>query len=69
MDLITNQDQSKLVDSFVMDLESTLDTKHNRLSFNAIWEAKPPAEACGQILQEYMRDVSTYSTPPERYSH
>ena len=66
MDLLTNQDQLKLVDIFVMDLESALNTKHKRLSFNALWEAKPPAEACGQTLQEYMRDVSTYSIPLER---
>ena len=58
MPLITNRDQTKIIDSFVADLESSLGVKHRRVSFDSLWNESPPPEAGGQGLQEYMKDVS-----------
>lgn len=58
MPLITNRDQTRIIDSFVADLESSLGVKHRRVSFDSLWKESPPPEAYGQGLQEYMRDVS-----------
>ena len=61
MPLITDKDQLKIIDNFVADLEKSLGVKHNRVSFNEVWDSDPPEEAKGESLQEYMKDVSQFS--------
>lgn len=58
MELISNQDQLNIIESFVADLAKSLNVKEERVSFNTIWDSHPPLEAEGQTLQEYMKDVS-----------
>ena len=58
MALITNRDQLEIIDKFVVDLESSLGVSQKRVSFDSLWNDSPPAEANGQGLQEYMKDVS-----------
>lgn len=56
--MITNKDQLGLIDNFVEDLESSLGVNQRKLSFESLWNESPPAEAGGQCLREYMKDVS-----------
>ena len=58
MSLITNKDQLKIIQDFTHDLENSLGVKHQKLSFNDLWDADPPAEAEGETLQQWMKDVS-----------
>ena len=59
MALITNGDQLDIIDRFVADLELSLGVKQKRVSFDSLWNDSPPAEANGQGLREYMKDVSS----------
>jgi hypothetical protein len=38
-------------------MEKSLRVKHERISFKQVWKSAPPAEANGETLQNYMRDV------------
>jgi hypothetical protein len=67
MKLIGNEEQMKLLDSFVADLETSLGVKHQNISFDQAWENDPPAEAGTVGLQDYMRDVSRDSFFYEDY--
>lgn len=58
MKIIGNQQQLKLIDEFVTDLEDSLGVKHERVSFDEAWESNPPSEANGESLEEYMKDAS-----------
>lgn len=58
MELISNQDQLDIIESFVADLAKSLDVNEERVSFNSMWDSHPPPEAEGRTLQEYMKDVS-----------
>lgn len=59
MTLITNKDQLEILNKFVEDLESSLGVKHEKVSFETLWNDSPPIEAGDQSLREYMRDVSS----------
>ena len=61
MALITNKDELEIIDNFVADLESLLEVKHKRISFESLWRNSPPIEAGGQGLSGYMKDVSLLS--------
>ena len=58
MELISDQGQIDIVNSFVADLAKSLNVTEERLSFKSIWDSHPPLEAEGRTLQEYMKDVS-----------
>lgn len=60
MELISNQDQLDIIESFVADLAKSLNVNEERVSFNSIWDSHPPLEAQGRTLQEYMKDVSCH---------
>ena len=55
--LIPNKDQVHIINDFVADLEKSLQAKSEKVSFDALWDAFPPADANGTSLQEYMKDV------------
>jgi hypothetical protein len=55
--LISNDEQLKIINSFVSDMEESLHMEHERVSFEQVWESAPPADANGETLQNYMRDV------------
>ena len=55
MALIQNKEQLRLIGDFVADLERSLGVKHQKVSFNEVWEHAPPSEARGKSLQDYMR--------------
>lgn len=57
LSLITNEHQKQLIDNFVIDLEKSLGVKHVKMSFDEFWDADPPADAKGDSLLEYMKDV------------
>lgn len=49
-----------LTDKFVATLESFLGIQADMVSLSEIWDSKPPSEADGQSLEEYMRQVSVF---------
>ncbi|KAL8833097.1 MAG: hypothetical protein Q9170_004506 [Blastenia crenularia] len=55
MSLITNKDQLRIIDNFVVDLEAAMRIKHERVSLASLWDVLPPVEAGGQSLHEYMK--------------
>ncbi|KAH8588673.1 amidase signature domain-containing protein [Bisporella sp. PMI_857] len=69
MELITNGDQRKIIDEFTANLEKSIGVKHEKVSFNEVWNAKPPEEAKGESLQEYMKDASRNSFFYDDYHH
>lgn len=58
MATITNDDQLRIVDAFVKDLEVSLGVQSQEISFETLWNETPPTEAGGQNLSEYMKNVS-----------
>ena len=57
MRLVTNSQQLKIIESFVNDLEKTMNVKQTRLSFEDIWTRSPPLEAGGASLSTYTKSV------------
>jgi hypothetical protein len=55
--LISNDEQLKIINSFVTDMEESLHIKHERISFEQVWNSAPPADVDGETLQNYMKDV------------
>lgn len=49
-----------LTDKFVATLEEFLGIQADKISLSDIWDSKPPSEADGQSLEEYMRQVSVF---------
>jgi hypothetical protein len=45
-------------EEFLAAVEAFLGVKARRVSLTEVWASKPPPEAKGQGLQEYMEDVS-----------
>lgn len=58
MKAISSDAQSKVIGSFVRDLESSLGVSRENISFEELWDSEPPTEARGETFEEYMRDVS-----------
>lgn len=56
--LITNKDQLKIIEDFVVDLEQTLGVTIRVVSCQSLWHRSPPSEVGGESLEEYMKDVS-----------
>lgn len=50
-----------LTDKFVATLEHFLGVQADKISLSEIWNSKPPVEANGQGLEEYMRQVSVFA--------
>jgi hypothetical protein len=67
MDMIGNEEQMKLLNSFAMDLQSTMGAESQKISFEELWRTNPPSEAHGQSLAEYMKDASRDSFFYEDY--
>jgi hypothetical protein len=67
MNMIGNKQQLELLEKFVTDLESTLEVRHNAISFEEAWEKDPPKNANGVSLSEYLKDVSRDSFFYEDY--
>lgn len=53
-----DEEKNDKYEQFLAAVEAFLGKKSTRLSLTQTWASKPPAEAKGQGLQEYMRDVS-----------
>lgn len=53
-----DEEKNDKYEQFLASVEAFLGVKSTRLSLTHTWASKPPAEAKGQGLQEYMRDVS-----------
>lgn len=49
-----------LTDKFVATLEHFLGIQADKVSLSEIWDSKPPSEADGQSLEEYMKQVSVF---------
>ncbi|KAF2205659.1 amidase signature enzyme [Delitschia confertaspora ATCC 74209] len=67
MRVIKNEEQIRIIDSFVTDLEIFLGVSSERISFDESWDSVPPPEAGGLRLQEYMKDASRDSFFYEDY--
>lgn len=52
------EEKNDKYEQFLAAVEAFLGVKSTRLSLTQTWASKPPAEAKGQGLQEYMKDVS-----------
>lgn len=52
------EETQTLTDKFVATLERFLGIQADKVSLSDIWDSKPPSEANGQSLEEYMRQVS-----------
>lgn len=50
-----------LIDLFIKDMEQTFGTETKKVSIADTWEAKPPIDAGGQSVQEYLADVRSLS--------
>ncbi|KAI9689074.1 MAG: hypothetical protein M1822_000811 [Bathelium mastoideum] len=59
--VISNKEQVKIIDKFVTDLEASLGVSREVISFDDLWSHRPPKEAEGQSLQEYMKGVARNS--------
>ena len=57
MRLVTNPQQLKIIKSFVIDLEKTMNVEITPLSFGDVWAKSPPVEAGHQSLDTYMKTV------------
>jgi len=55
---VPNTHQQKNIDQFLVDLEMSLEIKHEKVSFNDVWRQSPPPEANGLDLEEFMKNVS-----------
>jgi len=53
------EENQALTDKLVATLEHFLGIQAEKVSLSDIWDSKPPSEADGQSLEEYMRQVST----------
>jgi hypothetical protein len=49
-----------LTDKFVATLEDFLGIQADKTGLSEIWDSKPPSEAKGQSLEDYMRQVSVF---------
>lgn len=58
-----------LRDKFVATLERFLGIQADKVSLSEIWDSRPPDEADGQSLEEYMRQVSTICTSAKCLLH
>lgn len=56
-----SEGNQSLIDKFVAALEHFLGIQADKISLSDIWDSKPPVEADGQSLEQYMRLVSAYS--------
>lgn len=52
---IRNGAQVELIEKFTSDLEASFGVERRTVSFDALWDTSPPAEANSQSLQEYMK--------------
>jgi hypothetical protein len=52
------EESQALTDKFVATLENFLGIQADKISLSDIWDSKPPSEANGQSLEEYMRQVN-----------
>lgn len=55
------EETQTLTDKFVATLEHFLGIQADKVSLSDIWDSKPPSEADGQSLEEYMRQVSVFA--------
>jgi hypothetical protein len=58
MNMISNTEQMKIIDSFVTDLEKSLGVAQERMSFEGTRDLEPPPEAGNLSIQEYMKNAS-----------
>ncbi|KAH0594678.1 hypothetical protein MHUMG1_07512 [Metarhizium humberi] len=62
-----DEEKDDKYEQFLASVEAFLGVKSTRLSLTQTWASKPPAEAKGQGLQEYMRDAPFLSFCYEFY--
>lgn len=65
----TFEGNQALTDKFVATLEQFLGIQADKVSLSEIWDSKPPNEANGQSLEEYMRQVSCIFVPSMSYDN
>ncbi|KAF2815318.1 amidase signature enzyme [Mytilinidion resinicola] len=58
---VKNEVQMKLIDNFIVDVESTYDIKIEKLSVAETWKANKPADVDEVSIQEYLEDVGVNS--------
>jgi hypothetical protein len=63
MSFITNMEQLKIIENFVADLEKSMRVNTTEFPSTELWI--PTHQAKGESLQEYMKDVSRFSTREE----
>jgi hypothetical protein len=49
--------QQEIIDQFIRELEASLGLKHTKLSFQKLWDERPPEAARGQGLENFMENV------------
>lgn len=52
-----NLAQQEIIDQFIQELEASLGLKHTKLSFQKLWDERPPEAARGQSLEQFMKNV------------
>ena len=55
---VQNDDQQRLIEDFVKDLESALGIKRQRISITELWRNTSPLNASSRDIKEYLNDVS-----------
>lgn len=55
---VENKQQQAVINDFIFDLEKWAGVKHEKISFDDIWDKQPPQQACSMSLATYMKSVS-----------
>lgn len=54
---VSNDEQMSMIDVFIQDMEKTFGGEVQKMSIADVWMARPPTDADGQSVREYLADV------------